>query len=168
MRRIPLHPDAIQLLDRYLRLVRCPDGLALMGSDGEREPLLVRIDPATAGRPLTPGVTARGIGKIVQRLGLAAAQQLRASVDKVSDLRRRDELLVAAQRLDAAAPHQHRHTLARRLLTQGAQLPEMQTSKVAFYCQRAGMRNPQINPGSGFICGVSWLWFERSLERLPA
>lgn len=125
-RRIPLHPDAIRLLDRYLRQMRCPRGLPVLGSDEERAPLLVRIDPATTGRPLTPGITARGVGKVVARLGHQAAQQLRDQAAKVADLERIDELMTAAQRLDTVAPHQLRHSLARRLLTQGAQLPEVQ------------------------------------------
>ncbi|MBA3468470.1 MAG: tyrosine-type recombinase/integrase [Herpetosiphonaceae bacterium] len=125
-RRIPLHPDAIRLLDHYLTQVRCPCGLPALGSDDERTRLLVRIDPATVGRPLTPGITARGVGKVVQRLGCHGAQLLRDSTAKLADLQRIDELMTAAQRLDAVAPHQLRHSLARRLLTQGAQLPEVQ------------------------------------------
>lgn len=125
-RRIPLHPDAIRLLDHYLTQVRCPQGLPALGSDDERSPFLVRIDPATAGRPLTPGITPRGVGKVVQLLGQRAALLLHNSAAKLADLQRIDELLTAAQRLDAVAPHQLRHSLARRLLTQGAQLPEVQ------------------------------------------
>lgn len=125
-RRIPLHPDAVRLLDRYLSLVRGSPSMPPLGSDDERTALLVRIDPATAGRPLTPGITARGVGKVVQRLGHRGAQLLRDSAAKLADLQRIDELVLAAQRLDAVAPHQLRHSLARRLLTQGAQLPEIQ------------------------------------------
>jgi site-specific recombinase XerD len=125
-RRLPLHPDAMRLLERYLTQVRCPQGLPSLGSDDERTPLLVRIDPATTGRPVTPGITARGVGKVVTRLGQRAATLLRESAAKVPDLQRRDELMAAAQRLDVVAPHQLRHSLARRLLTQGAQLPEVQ------------------------------------------
>ena len=125
-RRIPLHADAVRLLERYLTQVRCPQHVPTLGSDDERSALLVRIDPATAGRPLTPGITARGVGKVVQRLGRRGAQLLRDSAAKLVDLQRIDELMLAAQRLDAVAPHQLRHSLARRLLTQGAQLPEVQ------------------------------------------
>lgn len=50
-RRIPLHPEAIRLLERYLTQVRCPQGMPRLDSDAERQPLLVRIDPATAGCP---------------------------------------------------------------------------------------------------------------------
>ena len=39
-RRVPLHPDAVRTLERYL-LIRCPTGLPAVGSDAERAPLLV-------------------------------------------------------------------------------------------------------------------------------
>jgi site-specific recombinase XerD len=49
-RRIPLHSDAQEMLQRYLDEVRCPAGLPPIGSEEEREPLL--IGPyASAGRP---------------------------------------------------------------------------------------------------------------------
>ncbi|HEY1012218.1 MAG TPA: tyrosine-type recombinase/integrase [Herpetosiphonaceae bacterium] len=126
VRRIPLHPAAIRLLDRYLIEVRCPHGVPTLGADGEREPLLVRIKATAPGRPLSPGVTPRGLSTIVQRLGVTAAASLRERAAKVTDFGQLDALVTAAHRLDAVAPHQLRHSLARRLLHGGAQLPEVQ------------------------------------------
>ncbi|MBA3470027.1 MAG: tyrosine-type recombinase/integrase [Herpetosiphonaceae bacterium] len=125
-RRIPVHPDAIRLLERYVVQLRCPAGLPALGSAAEREPLLVRIDAAAKGRPIIPGMTPRGVAKIVQRLGAIAAATLRDSAANVADLQRVDQLRAAAHHLDHVSPHMLRHSLARRLLTQGAQLPEVQ------------------------------------------
>jgi len=125
VRRIPLHSDALRLLERYLPM-RCPMGLPALGSEGEREPLLVRIDPATSGRPIIPGITPRGVAKIVERLATVAAATLREAAATTTDLGQIDVLLVTAQRLDQLSPHVLRHSLARRLLRQGAQLPEVQ------------------------------------------
>jgi integrase len=52
-RRVPLHLDAARLLRRYLELVRCPEGLPALGSDQERERLLVGIAVTTnSGTPM--------------------------------------------------------------------------------------------------------------------
>src|SRR5437870_11434143 len=40
-RRVPLHPDAERRLRRYVESIRCPTGLPAIGSDQERELLLV-------------------------------------------------------------------------------------------------------------------------------
>lgn len=125
-RRIPLHPEAITVLDRYMIQLRCPTGWPTIGSDLEREPRFVRIDPATPGRPIVPGITPRGVAKIVHRLGVAAATRIRDAATKVNNPDQAHDLIVTAQRLDRLSPHILRHSLARRLLTQGAQLPEIQ------------------------------------------
>ena len=59
VRRVPLHTDAVRVLERYLTS-RCPNGVPPMGSDGEREAFLVRFDPTMAGKPVIPGLTPRG------------------------------------------------------------------------------------------------------------
>lgn len=98
-----------------------PDGHAAPGALSDcralfpgREPLLGRIDGTSAGRPLIPGMTPRGLSTIVRRLGTTAATCLRARA-KVPGLRQRDALMTAAQRLDAVSPHVLRNSLARRL-----------------------------------------------------
>src|SRR5579859_6214152 len=68
-RRVPLHPDAQRLLRRYLEIVRCPGGMPAIGSDQERERLLVGIAMTTKGHPTRIGVTQRVAQRMVQQLG---------------------------------------------------------------------------------------------------
>lgn len=125
VRRVPIHTDAVRVLERYL-ILRCPSGVPPMGSDGEREALLVRFDPTMAGKPIIPGITPRGVTTIVSKYGTLAAAAVRVAAAKTSNLVRADELHAIAAQLDGVSPHVLRHSLARRLLTQGAQLPEVQ------------------------------------------
>ena len=67
--RVPLHPDAHRLLRRYLEIVRCPRGVSAIGSDQERELLLVGIDITVKGQPPRPGITQRVAQRTVQYLG---------------------------------------------------------------------------------------------------
>src|SRR5690242_1482559 len=125
-RRVPLHPDAQRLLRRYLEIVRCPEGPPAIGNDQEREKLLVGIEMTVKGQPSGPGITQRLIQRTVQRLGQLAARQLQAEGQRERDLQRRSELEHLARRLESVTPHMLRHSLARRMLARGAQLPEVQ------------------------------------------
>lgn len=58
-RRVPLHPAAQHLLRRYLQDLRCPTGVSPVGTDQEREPLLVSIQATTKGHPLRLGISTR-------------------------------------------------------------------------------------------------------------
>lgn len=73
-RRVPLHPDAQRHLGRYLESVRCPAGLPAIGSDQERERLLVGIAVTTKGQPIKVGITQRVAQRRVQQLGQRAVQ----------------------------------------------------------------------------------------------
>lgn len=125
-RRVPLHRDAQQLLQRYLDKVRCPTGLPAVGSDAEREPLLVGIDRTALGHPLRPGINQRLVQRVVSRRALEAAKRLRADAQRVASLEQVGKMLDLAHRLEQATPHTLRHSLARRMLECGADLAEVQ------------------------------------------
>ena len=109
-----------------LEIVRCPEGPPAIGNDQEREKLLVGIEITAKGQPSRPGITQRLIQRTVQRLGQQAARQLQGEGQRERDIQRRTELEHLARRLESVTPHMLRHSLARRMLSRGAQLPEVQ------------------------------------------
>jgi len=125
-RRVPLHVDAVRLVDHYLRTLRCPTGLPAVGSLTEREALLVGIDVTAPGQPWRPGITTALVRHQVKLRGQQAATTLRAAVPHEPDRVRAATLTELARVLDTVSPHTLRHSLARRLLKTGAQLPEVQ------------------------------------------
>jgi integrase/recombinase XerC len=97
-----------------------------IGSEQEREPLLVGMQLTTAGRPLVPGIKTRVAHQRIADLGKIAATQLRDAAKREQDLERAEQLRTCARQLESVSPHLLRHSLARRMLKKGAQLPEVQ------------------------------------------
>jgi site-specific recombinase XerD len=125
-RRVPLSRDARRLLHRYLVDARCPGGLPAIGDAVEREPLLIGRRMTVTGQPWLPGVQPQSMRKRLKELGQLAAQRLQTLAEQESDLQRSAVLQRAAQEVRHVTPHQLRHSLAWRMLKNGATLPEVQ------------------------------------------
>jgi site-specific recombinase XerD len=125
-RRLPLHSEAQRTLARYFQEVRCPTGMPPIGSEQEREALLLGMQRTSAGRPLVPGIKTRVARQRIADLGKIAASSLYEAAKRERDLERAEQLRACARQLESASPHLLRHSLARRMLKRGAQLPEVQ------------------------------------------
>ena len=125
-RRIPLHREAQRALQRYLDTIRCPDRLPTVGSPAEREPLLGRFTRKGQADSFQPGLTAKAVYKLVRGLGQRGAALLRDVAAREPVPPQAEQFIAAAAQLEQVSPHRLRHSLARRLLTAGAPLPEVQ------------------------------------------
>lgn len=125
-RRVPLSQDARYLLKRYLTEVRFPDSLPEIGDAVELESLLIGRRMTVRGQPWLPGVQPQSIRKRLKTLGRQSAEQLLVLAEQESNLQQSSELKQAAYLVKNVTPHQLRHSLAWRMLKNGATLPEVQ------------------------------------------
>jgi site-specific recombinase XerD len=125
-RRVPLHSEAQRVLRQYLQEIRCPAGLPEIGSQAEREPLLIGLRRTVAGHPLQAGIKTRVVRKRLKYLAQLAADQLMEAANQTTDLQQAQALYHYVEQVKQASAHQLRHSLARRLLRNGAQLSEIQ------------------------------------------
>jgi len=125
-RRVPLHTDALPPLRRYLQEIRCPEGLPAIGSDAERQPLLIGVQITVKGQPAQPGISTGLVRHRLRLLRQRAASLLQAAAAQEQSLDRRGQLEKMVQQLATTSPHTLRHSLARRMLKNGAHLPEVQ------------------------------------------
>jgi integrase/recombinase XerC len=122
-RTVFVYREAMAVLDRYLK-VRCPDGYPV--GEAANEPLWIHRGGNGPNRPWQPGITTRAIQDLVRALAGREASQLRADAAQArrEDQRRKLELLAAE--LESITPHTFRHSLARRMIEQHADLAEIQ------------------------------------------
>ena len=113
-RRVLLTQAAIRTLRAYLKL-RCPAGLPPIGSDAEREPLLMKRNVTKVGAPWEPGLRTVTMRKHLAELRAAAVRMIQEQVAKEPSLHRVAQLEALARQVAVVSPHQLRHGLAYRL-----------------------------------------------------
>jgi site-specific recombinase XerD len=113
-RRVQLTQEVIRTLTTYLK-VRCPAGLPPIGSEAEREALLMKRNVTKAGAPWEPGLTTVAMRKHVAELRQAAVTLIQKRAASEPSLQRIAELETLARQVAVVSPHKLRHGLAYRL-----------------------------------------------------
>ena len=87
-RRVMLNTEAVSSLPRYLTCLRCSQGIPEIGSDAEREALLVGFALTSTGHPMNPGINQRLVQRVVEQRAREAAERLRADTKAIASLER--------------------------------------------------------------------------------
>ncbi len=124
-RRVPLHQSCVKILRVYLAQ-RCPQGIPGIGDPEERNPLFLGMDITQPGQPIENAISPQVIQRMFRRVANQTQQRLLMDAQQASDLSRKQKLIQAAQSLVDATPHSLRHSLARRMLTNGSTIVEVQ------------------------------------------
>jgi integrase/recombinase XerC len=117
-RRLPIEGETVKRLREYLR-VRCPSGLPPIGSDAEREALLLAQQRAEGIVTWRPGIKTVSMRKRLTELGKEAVERIETQKRREPSLARIGELEDLARELGQISPHLLRHGLAYRLRGNG-------------------------------------------------
>ncbi|WP_110516880.1 tyrosine-type recombinase/integrase [Herpetosiphon llansteffanensis] len=124
-RRVPLHQSCIKTLAAYL-VLRCPHGIPPIGDPAERRAVFLGMDITQPGQPIENPISPQVIQRLFRRVAQQTQQRLLADAHRTSIVTRKQNLIQAAQSLTEASPHSLRHSLARRMLNNGATIVEVQ------------------------------------------
>ncbi|NTU83544.1 MAG: tyrosine-type recombinase/integrase [Chloroflexales bacterium] len=122
-RMVFVYREAMAALERYLA-ARCPDGHTV--GEAANEPLWMHRGGNGPNRPWLPGITTRAIQNLVRDLAGREARQLRADAAQLRCNDKRRALDLLALEVESITPHTFRHSLARRMIEQRADLGEIQ------------------------------------------
>jgi hypothetical protein len=113
-RRVQFTQELIRTLTAYLK-VRCSADLPPIGSEVEREPLLMKRNVTKAGAPWEPGLTTIAMRKHLGELRQQAVTLIQKRAATEPSLERIAELEALARQVAVISPHKLRHGLAYRL-----------------------------------------------------
>jgi site-specific recombinase XerD len=118
-RYIYLDSSSVAVITRYLTEARFTDGVPAAGSrDSQQRLWFHRI-----GAHERPGITTRAVQMMVQEIAAQAAQLARDDAGRARRQDEREALLFLAEELKIVTPHTFRHSLARRMVEDGVDLP---------------------------------------------
>jgi hypothetical protein len=112
--RVPLTAGSPHPFRGDLKL-RCHNRRQPIGSDAEREPLLMKRNVTKAGAPWESGLTTVAMRKYLTAFRAAAVALIQEQATREPSLERVAQLDALARQVAGVSPHQLRHGLAYRL-----------------------------------------------------